>query len=42
MADLDLAQLKGLGMAIEEIDNSKTWDIHLLYIFKSCLIHYNR
>ncbi|CAG8843295.1 32125_t:CDS:1, partial [Racocetra persica] len=35
LAVLDLAQAKGLGLAIEKLDNSKDWNTHLLYIFKS-------
>lgn len=40
MGDLDLAQAQGLGMTLHELDNSKTWEDHLVYIFKSCRVHY--
>ncbi|EXX50481.1 hypothetical protein RirG_270430 [Rhizophagus irregularis DAOM 197198w] len=42
LGDLDQAQAKGLGMALHKIHNSLTWEEHLLHIFKSCHIHYNR
>lgn len=42
LGDLDQAQAKGLGMALHKIHNSLSWEEHLLHIFKSCHIHYNR
>jgi len=42
IVDLDSAQAKGLGEALHVLDGSKTWDEHLTYILKSCLVHYKR
>ncbi|POG59122.1 hypothetical protein GLOIN_2v1789505 [Rhizophagus irregularis DAOM 181602=DAOM 197198] len=42
IADLDYAQAKGLGLALNEIDNTKDWEEHLVHIFRSCLVHYKR
>ncbi|CAG8512531.1 9770_t:CDS:2 [Cetraspora pellucida] len=36
IGDLDIAQLTSLGEALALIDNSYTWEEHLIYIFKSC------
>ncbi|CAG8852269.1 31002_t:CDS:2, partial [Racocetra persica] len=41
IGDLDQGQAKGLGLCLEEIDNSKNWEEHLQAIFKTCLIHFN-
>ncbi|GBC31112.2 hypothetical protein GLOIN_2v1866968 [Rhizophagus irregularis DAOM 181602=DAOM 197198] len=40
--NLDYAQAKGLGLALNEIDNTKDWEEHLVHIFRSCLVHYKR
>ena len=40
MGDLDFAQAQGLGMTLHELNNSKTWEDHLVCIFKSCQVHY--
>ena len=42
IADLDYAQAKGLGLALNNIDETKSWEEHLTYIFKSCQVHYKR
>jgi rhamnose utilization protein RhaD (predicted bifunctional aldolase and dehydrogenase) len=42
IGDLDQAQAKGLGLALNSIDRSKSWEQHLISIFKSCIIHFNR
>jgi hypothetical protein len=42
IGDLDVAQAKGLGLYLCSIDSSKQWDEHLTYIFKSCVIHFQR
>jgi len=42
LADLDSKQAKGLGLALYELDSSKDWETHLMYIFKSCVIHFQR
>ncbi|CAB4428174.1 unnamed protein product [Rhizophagus irregularis] len=42
IADLDYAQAKGLGLVLNEIDNTKDWEEHLVHIFRSCLVHYKR
>ncbi|CAG8623597.1 12312_t:CDS:2, partial [Ambispora leptoticha] len=42
MNDLNAAQAKGLRLALYDIDPSCSWEDHLTFIFKSCVIHYNR
>ncbi|CAB4428210.1 unnamed protein product [Rhizophagus irregularis] len=42
LTDLDYAQAKGLGLVLNEIDNTKDWEEHLVHIFRSCLVHYKR
>ena len=42
LADLDVAQAKGLGLALYDLDNGKDWETHLMFILKSCLIHFER
>jgi hypothetical protein len=42
LADLDPAQAKGLGLALHDLDNQKNWETHLTFVFKSCLIHFER
>ena len=42
VADLDVAQARGLGNVLAELDNSKNWEEHLLHILKSCKVHYKR
>jgi len=42
LGDLDSRQAKGLGLALYELDPSKDWETHLTYIFKSCVIHFQR
>ena len=42
LGDLDQAQAKGLGIALNKLENSLSWEEHLCHIFKSCRIHYNR
>ncbi|CAB5388887.1 unnamed protein product [Rhizophagus irregularis] len=42
LGDLDPGQAKGLGLALEKRDPSRNWEEHLTYIFKSCLVHFNR
>jgi hypothetical protein len=42
IVDLDSSQAKGLEEALNTLDGSKTWDEHLTYVLKSCLIHYER
>ncbi|KAF0333005.1 cobalamin biosynthesis protein cobt [Gigaspora margarita] len=39
---LNIAQAKGLGLALSEIDSSKDWTEHLIYIFKTCRLLYRR
>ncbi|CAG8769126.1 19868_t:CDS:2, partial [Cetraspora pellucida] len=34
---LDIAQAKGLELALYELNLSKNWKTHLMYIFKSCV-----
>jgi len=42
LGDLDAGKAKGLGLALAKRDPSKNWEEHLTYIFKSCLVHFNR
>jgi len=42
IADLDYAQAKGFGLVLNEIDNIKDWEEHLVHIFKSYQVHYKR
>ena len=42
LADLDAAQAKGLGLALHDLDHERDWQTHLTFIFKSCLIHFER
>ncbi|CAG8727118.1 17748_t:CDS:10, partial [Cetraspora pellucida] len=42
VADLDYAQAQSLRLALNEIDKTKDWEDHLIYIFKSCQVHYKR
>ncbi|CAG8763676.1 33904_t:CDS:2, partial [Racocetra persica] len=42
IADLDLAQVQDLGLVLNEIDKTKSWEDHLVHIFKSCHVHYKR
>ncbi|CAG8735258.1 25910_t:CDS:2, partial [Racocetra persica] len=42
IGDLDAGQAKGLGLALYELDQSKDWESHLMHIFKSCIIHFQR
>src|SRR5215470_11946778 len=42
IGDLDYAQAQGLGLVLSEIDKTKNWEEHLVYIFKSCRVHYKR
>ena len=42
LADLDGAQAKGLGLALHDLDSERDWETHLTFIFKSCLVHFER
>ncbi|UZO20894.1 uncharacterized protein OCT59_013304 [Rhizophagus irregularis] len=42
LADLDAAQAKGLGLALYDLDCKRNWETHLTFIFKSCIIHFQR
>ena len=42
IVDLDQAQVKGLGLVLSEIDTTKDWEEHLIYIFKSYQVYYKR
>ncbi|UZO16648.1 uncharacterized protein OCT59_008029 [Rhizophagus irregularis] len=42
LGDLDPGQAKRLGLVLEKRDPSRNWEEHLTYIFKSCLVHFNR
>ena len=40
--DLDAAQAKGLGFFLHNKNSSIDWETHLTYIFKSCIVHFER
>ncbi|PKY31772.1 hypothetical protein RhiirB3_393557, partial [Rhizophagus irregularis] len=42
IGDLDPAQAKGLGLFLQSEDTHKDWETHLQYIFKSCVVHFER
>ncbi|CAB4467683.1 unnamed protein product [Rhizophagus irregularis] len=42
LADLDTAQAKGLGLALHDLDHEKSWETHLTFILKTCLVHFER
>ncbi len=42
LADLDAAQAKGLGLALHDLDHNKSWETHLTFILKTCLVHFER
>ncbi|GBB86818.1 hypothetical protein RclHR1_13260002 [Rhizophagus clarus] len=33
---------KGLGLALHDLDHEKSWETHLTFILKMCLIHFER
>jgi hypothetical protein len=42
IGDLDPSQAKGLGLFLQSKDSHKDWETHLQYIFKSCVVHFER
>ncbi|CAG8655082.1 7545_t:CDS:2, partial [Cetraspora pellucida] len=42
IGDLDAVQAKGLGLALYNIDPSRDWKMHLIHIFKSCIVHFQQ
>lgn len=42
IVDLDKAQAKGLSLALNSLCNFISAEQHLLYILKSCLVHFER
>lgn len=42
IVDLDKGQAKGLSLALNLLYNSINAEQHLLYVLKSCLIHFER
>lgn len=42
IVDLDKAQAKGLSLALNSLYNPISAEQHLLYVLKSCLIHFER
>ena len=37
-----MGQLKGLGLALHSLDMTREWKVHIMNIFKSCLVHFQR
>jgi len=42
LGDLDMGQMKGLGLAMHDLDTTRDWEEHLMNAFKSCHIHFQR
>ncbi|CAG8554823.1 13186_t:CDS:2, partial [Cetraspora pellucida] len=42
LGDLNIDQVKSLGLALVNLDQTKNWKTQLTYIFKSCRVHYKR
>ena len=42
LGDFDLGQMKGLGLALYNLDTTRSWEEHLMNIFKSCHVHFQR
>ncbi|CAG8851049.1 31191_t:CDS:2, partial [Gigaspora margarita] len=42
VGDLDTAQAKGLELALYNINPSRDWAMHLMHIFKSCIVYIKR
>jgi hypothetical protein len=42
IVDLDKGQAKGLSLALNSLYDSISAEQHLLYVVKSCLIHFER
>lgn len=42
LGDLDIAQMKGLGLALHSLDTTCEWEVHIMNIFKSCQVHFQR
>jgi hypothetical protein len=42
IVDLDKGQAKGLSLALNSLCNTISSEQHLLYVLKSCLIHFER
>ena len=42
VGDLDMGQMKGLGLALQDLDTTCEWKEHLMHVFKSCNIHFQR
>ncbi|PKY33755.1 hypothetical protein RhiirB3_452919 [Rhizophagus irregularis] len=40
IADLDFAQAKGLGLALNKIDSTKDWKEHLIHILNNYLLYF--
>ncbi len=37
-----MGQLKGLGLALHSLDMTREWKVHIMNIFKSCQVHFQR
>ncbi len=42
LGDLDMGQMKGLGLALHSLDTTREWEVHIMNIFKSCHVHFQR
>lgn len=42
LGDFDKGQMKGLGLAIKDLDTTREWEVHLMNVFKSCHVHFQR
>ncbi|GET51029.1 hypothetical protein GLOIN_2v1545568 [Rhizophagus irregularis DAOM 181602=DAOM 197198] len=37
-----IREAKGLGLALHDLDHEKSWETHLTFILKTCLVHFER
>lgn len=42
LGDFDMGQMKGLGLALHSLDTTREWEVHIMNIFKSCHVHFQR
>ncbi|PKY21956.1 hypothetical protein RhiirB3_435708 [Rhizophagus irregularis] len=42
LGDLDMGQMKGLGLSPHSLDTTCEWEVHIMNIFKLCHVHFQR
>ncbi|CAB5201833.1 unnamed protein product [Rhizophagus irregularis] len=40
LGDLDMGQMKGLGLSPHSLDTTCEWEVHIMNIFKLCHVHF--